>query len=310
MANILVICGPTASGKTSLALQVAEKLKTPVNILSADSRQIFKGLDIVTGKDIPTNLSSNIRIYGLDLVSPEENFNVSDYVNFARKIMTESVKNQTPLIIVGGTGLYLKAATSDYLNVNVAPDPLLREKLEKLNLEELQKSLLNVSPQRYHSLNESDIKNPRRLIRAIEITLGVPNFSYPTLPEGLKFFWVGLKTDMESQRDFIRQRVIERIRGGAIDEVRKLLDKFTDRAHPVHSSLGVADIIVLLDGKISEEELIERWVKAEVDYARRQMVWFKKQPGIIWYDKSKINLKLVDELVSILKNDKKETHHL
>ncbi len=295
---ILVICGATATGKTSLAISVAKSLisssspatagltpSTSVNILSADSRQIYRGLDIVTGKDIPEDLPPSINFFGLDLVEPNQSFNLSDYVQYSKKVIQESLSQKIPLIIVGGTGLYLKAITSDLLNVQVPPNQSLRSELEKLTLVELQNKLQEVNLEKYISLNNSDIHNPRRLIRAIEIACHSGTCNRVTVsPCHPSFSWVGLHQDKEVQKANIRQRVISRLNAGAIQEVEQLLKKYSEPKLPLFTSLGVREIIGYLHQKISRDELVELWTAAENDYARRQMVWFKRQPGIIWYD--------------------------
>lgn len=303
MKNILIICGPTASGKTSLALALAKKLvgahhdapvsSPSVHILSADSRQVYQGLDIVTGKDIPQDLPPGIKFFGLNIVNPSESFNLSDYVTYARQVMEDSLASKTPLIIVGGTGLYLQAITSSLLTVQVPPDQKLRTRLEKLDLATLKKQLAKMNPEKFSSLNNSDANNPRRLIRAIEITQSPSPKESPRqvllrgdslLESSHHFHWVGLKQDKEVQKKKIRQRVIDRLEHGAIQEVESLKQSFPHQEFSLFTSLGVKEIMCYLDQKITYDELLDLWSSAEIDYARRQMVWFKKQPGIIWYD--------------------------
>ena len=321
---ILVICGATATGKTSLALKVATEIislsslrgakrrgnltpSTSVNILSADSRQIYRGLDIVTGKDLPRDLPPMIRFFGLDLVEPNQPFSLLDYVRYAKKVIQESLDKDIPLIIVGGTGLYLKAITSDLLSVQVPPNQSLRSELEKLTLVELQNQLQEVNSEKYKSLNNSDVNNPRRLIRAIEISSANPSLrgGIPTWQSHSTstFLWIGLRQDKEVQKANIRQRVISRLNAGAIQEVEQLLKKYSEPKLPLFTSLGVREIIGYLHQKISRDELVELWTAAENDYARRQMVWFKKQPGIIWYDRSKINKSQTITLAELLKQN-------
>ncbi len=309
--TILVICGPTASGKTSLALSIAKELvgaihespvSTPiVNILSVDSRQIYQDLDILTGKDIPTELPPSIKVFGLNLIKADQVMNLADFVRYAHKVISNSIKENIRLIIVGGTGLYLKAVTSNLLDVNVPPNEKLRTKLEKLNTEELKKILLQSNPAKYHSLNNSDINNPRRLIRAIEIAkFKKPNrrgFIHETRNIDYHFSFLGLRPDKETQIKNIRDRVLDRLKNGALDEVKTLLKKYPNKNFPIFTSLGVSPIIDFLEKKISREELVNQWASAEIDYARRQMVWFKKQPEIIWYDKD--NQPLATELTKI-----------
>ncbi|KKU45570.1 MAG: tRNA dimethylallyltransferase [Microgenomates group bacterium GW2011_GWA2_46_7] len=276
-----------------------------VNILSADSRQVYKDLDIVTGKDMPTDLSPNIKFFGLDLVDPDKIFNLSDFKDYAQKVINDSVKQDISLIIVGGTGLYLKAITSDLLNVHVPANPSLRQELEKLDLPSLQSRLLALNPQKYESLNHSDLHNPRRLIRAIEIASSppiAPALSREGTGEGFMspptFQWIGLKQDKEVQKTKIHQRVLDRLDSGAIEEVENLMKKYPDYNLPIFTSLGVKEIVQYLKKDVSRDELIDHWTLSESDYARRQMVWFKKQPGIVWYDKDKVNMVLIKSLSS------------
>lgn len=297
--QIIVICGPTASGKTGLALQLAKELPR-ANILSVDSRQVYKSLDIVTGKDIPKNLPSEIKVFGHDLFNPDERANLADFLRYSQKIIQESKITKTPLIIVGGTGLYLKAITQNLSDVQIPPNLVLRQELERLSLAELQQYLERENPQKYLSLNRSDLMNPRRLIRYIEISK-----SKPKLPEiketdqDICFHWIGLLPDKNTQKESINNRVLERINDGAVDEVKNLLNKFSDKNLPIYTSLGVSQIIDFLEGKFSKEELIFHWTNAENDYARRQIVWFKKQPGIVWYDKSTDRNSLIIQLKKI-----------
>jgi tRNA dimethylallyltransferase len=295
--NILVICGPTASGKTGLALQLGKELPK-ANILSVDSRQVYKELDIITGKDIPKNLPKKISIFGHNLFNPDERANLADFVRYSQKIILDSKKSDTPLIIVGGTGLYLKAITQNLSNVEIPPNPKLRQKLEKLSLEKLQDKLKKENPNKFSSLNRSDFMNPRRLIRALEISASPLQPKVQSHP-AVSTTWIGLMPDKITLKENIRNRVLVRLKLGAIEEVKHLIKNFPNRKLTIYSSLGVSQIIDFLDKKIMKEELIETWTNAEADYARRQIVWFKKQPGIVWYDKDIDKLKLSKDLSKI-----------
>ena len=293
--NIYIICGPTASGKTGLALQIAKELPK-TNILSVDSRQAYKDLGIITGKDIPSDLSSKIVIYGHDIFNSNERANLADFVRYSQKIIKVSKKTNTPLIIVGGTGLYLKALTQNLSDITIPPNPILRQQLEKLSLKELQDLLQKENPQKFSSLNKSDFMNPRRLIRALEISVSKTKSSTtPTTPITLKdisFYWIGLMPDKKTLKTKIHYRVLERIKNGAINELKNLLSKYPDRNLPIYTSLGVSQILDYLDEKTTIEQLEEQWTNVEMDYARRQVVWFKKQVDIVWYDKDIDKIKL------------------
>ena len=301
--QIVIICGPTASGKTSLALQLAKELKK-VNILSVDSRQVYNDLDIITGKDIPNNLPKNIAIYGHNIFNPDERANLADFQRYSQAIIESSNTTHTPLIIVGGTGLYLKSLTQKLADVSVPPNPKLREKLEKLSLIELQETLRKTNPEKLNSLNHSDFMNPRRLIRYIEISQSKTKSKHDiSLQKEITFHWIGLLPEKETLKENIRNRVIARINSGAVGEVTSLQKWFPDNRLAIYTSLGVSQIIDFLAGKLTKKELIDAWTNAEVDYARRQIVWFKKQPSIVWYDKSTDRNLLINQLKNIyLKN--------
>lgn len=302
--SIIVICGPTASGKTGLALQLA-KVLPKANLLSVDSRQVYKSLDIITGKDIPKNLPQKIKVFGHDIFNPDERSNLADFVRYSQKIILESHQKNTPLIIVGGTGLYLKALTQNLSNVTIPPNPKLRKKIEKLSLKELQNLLQKENPKKFSSLNRSDSMNPRRLVRALEISAcpislkcKIYNVKY-TLPT---FHWIGLMPDKNTLKENIRARVLKRLDMGATEEVINLLKKYPDKNLPIYTSLGVPQIIDFIEEKITKEQLVDQWTNAETDYARRQVVWFKKQSNIVWYDKDIDKDSLLKKVVKIYKN--------
>lgn len=305
--HIVVICGPTASGKTSLALHLAKELPK-ANILSVDSRQVYQDLDIITGKDIPLNLPENIKIFGHDIFRSDERANLADFCRYSQKVINDSIATKTPLIIVGGTGLYLKAITQNLSDVLVPPNEELRKELEKLTTKELQDYLQKENPEKLAALNHSDFMNPRRLIRAIEISnyfschceeRSDVAISKKNQYSKISFHWIGLMPDKENIKNQIHKRVLDRIADGAIDEVKNLLTKYPNRNLPIYTSLGVSQIIAFLEGQVSNEELVETWTRSEVDYARRQTVWFKKQSGIVWYDKSTDRANLISQLKKI-----------
>ncbi|HOX96234.1 MAG TPA: tRNA (adenosine(37)-N6)-dimethylallyltransferase MiaA [Candidatus Woesebacteria bacterium] len=301
--HVVVICGTTASGKTTLALQLAKEL-TRANILSVDSRQAYRELDIVTGKDIPEDLPPEISFYGVNLFEPKETANIADFVRYSKKIIADSYKNNLPLIIVGGSGLYLKAITQDLSDISIPPNLKLRHKLEKLSLSSLQQELKKLNLKKYSSLNHSDVMNPRRLIRHIEISLtkNISNSKDEMSPNTI-FHWIGLSQTKEELQKNIHARVLGRLQQGAIVEVSNLLYRYPDHSLPIFSSLGVSQIKSYLEKKISLEELISIWTNAELDYARRQIVWFKKQSDIVWYDKNSDKIVLVADLKKIYTNN-------
>ncbi|HEX9008241.1 MAG TPA: tRNA (adenosine(37)-N6)-dimethylallyltransferase MiaA [Patescibacteria group bacterium] len=299
MQKVLIICGPTATGKTSLALKIA-KILGGASILSADSRQIYTGLDIVSGKDIPKDLDSSIRFFGINLFKPNQIANLSEYVGYARKVLKEEISENHPVIIVGGTGLYLKGLTEELSDIGVPNDLDLRDRLSSLSTASLQDELKKLDQNKFDSLNNSDKNNPRRLIRYIEIASNGDHKKILTSLPDVEFVWIGL-SPRANLAELIKDRVVERISHGAVDEVKKLLKNYPDTGLPIYSSLGVKELITFIDNKISDVDMIDLWTRSEINYSKRQMVWFKKQPNIIWYDESTDPKDLALKLAKIIK---------
>lgn len=293
---ITIICGPTASGKTALALRLAEvstKAGRPASIISADSRQIYQGLDIITGKDIPKGFvkkenfyeKDNLRLWGFDLLSPDEVYNASDFSTLTRKIISEESKQGRTVFVVGGTGFYLKSLTRPESLAQIPPNETLRKNLEKLSIGKLQQKLNSLDPQRLLQMNQSDINNPRRLIRAIEVSLSPPFPPSSSFPQSLKFSWIGLKISLDDLRPRIQKRILSRLDHGAVSEVQNLLASYPNQNLPIYTSLGIKPIIRFLNQEIDRPTLINTWFTDEMNYAKRQLTWFKKQPEIVWYDR-------------------------
>ena len=310
---IKIICGPTASGKTALALRLAEvstKAGRPASIISADSRQIYQGLDIITGKDIPKGFvkkenfyeKDNLRLWGLDLLSPDEVYNAADFSALTRKIIFEESRQGRAIFIVGGTGFYLKSLTEPDTLAKIPPNEALRRHLEELSLEKLQQKLRDLDSKRFISMNQSDVNNPRRLIRAIEIASSLSlrgvrdeaiytNTGSPrsSRDDTLSFSWLGIRIPLVKLRERIERRVHDRLDHGAVAEVENLLKNYPDQNLPVYTTLGVKPILRYLAGEISRAQARQLWTTEEVRYAKRQLTWFAKQPSIIWYDQDRIS---------------------
>lgn len=272
--KFVILAGPTATGKTNLAVQLSRQF--PLTLISADSRQVYRQADIVTGKDQP----EEVEIHCLNLCRPNETVSISLWFQCARRSAHQAWQANHLPFFVGGTGFYLKALTSNIETMTIPPNYQLRKKLSQLNLSQLQSKLKQLNPHKYFQLNHSDKLNPRRLIRAIEISLASPTqtFSNPFLSASYLYF---VLTPPPNYRQLIRQRVIQRLEAGAIVETQRLLDQYSSST-PVFQSLGYPLIIQYLEGKLNRHQLIEAWTQAEFAYAKRQLVWFKKQPSTIW----------------------------
>ena len=305
MNKLLVICGPTATGKTALALSLAKKLApgSGSELISADSRQVYKGMDIGTGKDLPPNTKykilktklggyykvSGVRIWGYDLVDPKEEFSVALYIKVANKIIDEIWKQGKLPILVGGTGLYIKGVIDGIETVGVKKSFRLRKSLEDKNIEELYGILAQLDPVKAASLNRSDRKNPRRLVRAIEIAqskiVKVKKESKAVIHDDV--LMIGLKADKKFLDEKIEKRVDRRLSGGFESEVQKLLNAGVSWNFQSMSSLGYRQMRDYFKGKASKDEAIKRWKSEEKKYAKRQMTWFKRDKRINWFDVGK-----------------------
>ena len=289
--KVLIIVGPTASGKTALALRLAEasaKAGKFTSIISADSRQVYRGLDVLTGKDIPPEKAS-LHLFGLDLIDPDQIMNAGQYSAYARAILAKEIKAGRQVIVVGGTGFYLKALTQPAALAGVGPDEKLRQELNRLPVRELQHRLKEIDAKRLAAMNQSDVANPRRLIRAIEVALSPVNQPQkPHLGGVIDFYWLGLRLPLAVLRERITARVEARL-DAAVTEVQDLAAAYPDRSLPIYTSLGVRPILRFLDGEISRAQARQLWTTEEVRYAKRQLTWFAKQPSIIWYDQDRIS---------------------
>lgn len=266
--RVLVIVGPTASGKSSLAVRLAKKFES--EIISADSRQVYKGLNIGTGK-ITKKEMQGIPHHLLSIADPKKQFSVADYKKLAREKLN---KIKFP-IVVGGTGFYIDALVGKTNFADVPPDKKLRKKLSEKSAEELFKILKEKDPRRG---NDIDRHNKIRLIRALEIiqALGrVPPILKFSRTSEYKFIYIGLRPNDLDKR--IYKRLGKRI-PGIIQETKKLPFK---RAYELGLEYRYATLY--LKKKLSKKEMVEKLYTAIRQYARRQMTWFKRNKEIKWF---------------------------
>lgn len=280
MKKLLIISGPTASGKTSLAFFLAKKFSG--ELISADSRQVYKGMDVVTGKEI----NKDVKTWLLDVVDPNQPFTVADYYQLAWKVTKDIWHRKKLPILVGGTGFYIKAVIDGVGTMGIEPDFDLRQELDQLTVEELGKRLQKVDKKRWERMNVSDRKNPRRLTRALEVAKTVKMDHLNTvqyLSKNFDVLWLGLRASFTVLYKRIDQRVDERLHLGAVEETKRLAKKFGWDV-PSMTGQGYRELRGFVEGQISLEEAAQRWKFAEHEYARKQMTWFKKEKRIVWFD--------------------------
>lgn len=285
MKKVICIVGPTGVGKTELALFLAKKLNG--TLISADSIHVFKGLDIISGKDKPEKKALTPLL--LDILPPTKSFSAFEFTTEARKKITEIFEKQKTPIIVGGTGLYIKALT-DGLDENVMPNMKLRLQLEKLSIEKLQKMLSKLDKKKFDSLNKSDTQNPRRLIRSIEISSSQSPITNHQLPK-LAPITIGLYASTEVLKQRIDERVQKRIAQGALKEAEVLYNNYAKLTPQVKNANGYKQLFAYFSDEVSLDEAIYRWKVAEHRHAKNQMTWFRKYGNVVWFDIEKNHYK-------------------
>lgn len=288
---IISIVGPTAVGKTSFALQAAEALITQkkytgVDLISADSRQVYKGLEIVSGADLPENLPSEIRIHGVSMIAPDQEWSVSHFQQYAQPIINKSLANNRLSIIVGGTGLYHDRLFETDPQLHIGPNEEVRTKAKKMSVEKLQAWLHELNAEKLAEMNNSDRNNPRRLVRAIEIAVATLNSKLPSFEKSANHTYVGLQDDLANIEHKIALRVTDRFEHGALEEVKGLVKKYSDWSLPAFSATGVKEVASYLNKETSREECLKAWTLREFQYAKRQLTWYRQKP-VQWFEISK-----------------------
>ena len=296
MIKGLVIAGPTGVGKTDLSIKLAKLLDA--DIISADSAQIYKGMDIGTAK-ITAEEMQGVKHYMLDVVEPIKKYSVGDYQTAVDTILNEKEKENKNIILTGGTGLYIGSITEGLSDLP-AGDPILREELLKLDSEELYKKLMELDPQAAQDIH---INNRRRVERAVEVCLLTGDKFSVLSKKNIKnnnynFLKVALERDREYLYERINLRVDIMLQKGLEQEVRALYEKYGENLRKINI-IGYTELIEYFNGKVTYEEAVENIKRNSRRYAKRQFTWFKNDPSYIWFDLDKLS---EDEIInSIMK---------
>jgi tRNA dimethylallyltransferase len=300
---LLVILGPTASGKTALAAKLAFACRG--EIISADSRQVYRDMNLGTGKDYDDYVVDGNKVphHLIDIISPGEKYNVFEYQRDFLNVFNEiNARNRLP-VLCGGSGLYIDAVIRKYNLVQVPINSELRQTLADKNMEEL--TLILAGLKKLH--NKTDIIERKRLIRAIEIESYQQNFGKP-VEQGIALHPVffGLQTDVNIRRRKITERLHARLKAGMIDEVKNLLDTGLSPEQLIYYGLEYKFITQYLLGTIGYEEMIRFLNIAIHQFAKRQMTWFRKMEKegtlIHWLDATLPTEKNLEIILSILRN--------
>lgn len=279
-SKIVIITGPTATGKSDFAVECA--LEYNGEIISADSRQVYKGLDIGTGK-ITEEEMKGIPHHLLDVVDPKKQFNVEEYKVLAQRVIKDILKRKKLPIICGGTGFYIDAVVNDISYPDVPHDEKLRERFSKRNVEEVFNELEKLDKKFAIRLNNSEKNNRQRLIRFIEIAKALGKVTKPIKNKSpYNVTWIGLHFPASKMKERIHNRLIMRMEMGMIDEVKKLHENGLSWKRMEELGLEYRYISRYLRHLISKEEMLIRLEKEIEHYAKRQMVWFKRNKKIDW----------------------------
>lgn len=308
MNKIIIIAGPTASGKSAVSAELAKMLNT--EIISADSMQIYKGFDIGTAKITEAEMKG-VKHHLIDIVPPEKNYSVNDYTSDAKKIIKElHLKNKIP-IISGGTGLYINSLIYNFDLKEHDSDPKLRLELEELYKKRGGEYLLGI-------LKEFDPKtadrlhpnNYRRIIRAIEIykvsgvTMTEQIEKTKNAPKEYDVSFFVLNTDRERLYDRINKRVDKMFQLGLYEEVKNLLESGIPENATSMQAIGYKELRGVVNGTMSQEDAAEIIKQESRKYAKRQLTWFRRNENALWIDTANYDdnpLKIAEHIYRILK---------
>ncbi len=301
--KVIVIAGPTASGKTSLSIELAKQING--EIVSADSMQIYKDMNIGTAKPTPEEMQ-NIKHYMIDFVSPEERYSVSQYKKDALSCIDKIIKKGKTPIVVGGTGLYIDSLIYGIEFQEIQIDLKYREELNKMaeegKLQELYDKACKIDPEAMKIISPNDKK---RIIRVLEIykqtgkTKTQQNIESRQNEVPYEYIVFAINMDRAKLYDRINKRVDIMIDNGLIDEVRKLVKKY-DNIQTAMQSLGYKEVVQYFNKELTKEEMIDKIKMESRRYAKRQLTWFRKNKNIIWMDGLKPQQDNIKEIMNYL----------
>ncbi len=284
---LIVLAGTTASGKTALSLELAEALRSrgiASEIVSADSRQVYRGMDIGTAKATAEE-RDRVPHHCLDLVDPDAAFSVSDYCGAAATSLVGIADRGAVALLVGGTGFYLRAVgrgiAVDELPWDAAVRADVDAALQRDGLPALVDELRRLAPTRAAAV---DLRNPRRVVRAVEIARLRGDAPLPE-PRGYgrPVLWLGLNVEPPVLRERIRARARAQFDAGLVDETRGLLERFNPEL-PSFSGIGYAEARAFIEGRLDWEAAVSEDARRNILFARRQATWFRREPDVAWFD--------------------------
>lgn len=281
--KIIVIAGPTASGKTSLSIKLAKACNG--EIISADSRQIYKTLDIGTGK-VTKEEMAGVPHHLIDIVDPDETYNADDFKRDASQAITDITSRGNVPIIAGGTFFYVDTLLGRITSPNIPPNPALREKLEAMSAEELYNELRERDQRR---ASEMDPQNKRRLVRALEIVSAIGKVPVIPTDEPYKVLTIGIKREKEELRQRFKKRALEWLEAGFMNEIKNLLASGISEEQLQEIGFEYTLAVELYREEITQEEFLQKFVEKNWQYAKRQLAWLKREESIQWVESTDVH---------------------
>lgn len=278
MNKVIAIVGATASGKSAYAVELAKNIDG--EIVSADSRLVYKGMDIGTAKPTVEEMQG-IPHYMIDIVDPEYNYSAGLYVQNA-KVCIENIlaKGKTP-IVTGGTGLYFRVLLENYALPDIRPDYELREKLSAMDCDDLLDILMKLDEKAGNLVERNDKKKLIRYIEVVKLTGKPLHLARGTKNSEFDVEWIGLNFPREELYERINKRVDIMVEQGLVEETKRLFAKH-GRIPNITDTIGYREIISYLDGELSLEEAKDKLKQNTRNYAKRQLTWFRKNEAIKW----------------------------
>lgn len=291
--KVIAVVGPTGSGKSALATDLA--LKFEGEIISADSRQVYKGLNISSGKTEPQEMRG-VAHYLINIAALKEDFSLASYLRLARKKVAEILNRGKLPIVVGGTGLYITSLLEGYEVPEVPPNSELRKKLQKLPLGKLQDAYHALDPEGFKKI---DTANPRRLIRAIEVVTAtkLPFFNLQAKAKAFDYLMLGIEIPWEQLKDKIKRRLFDRYNKGMLQEIKDLLVQGVPEEKLRSLGLEQKWMLNIIAGA-KEKEALDELLKEEIAYAKRQLTWWRKKP-VVWVKDLKDAKKEVEKFLGV-----------
>lgn len=279
--RVLIILGPTATGKTSLSIELAKKFNG--EIISADSRQVYRGMDLGTGK-VTKKEMQEVPHYLLDVASPKKSFSAAQYAKLAEKAVRDIISRGKLPIVCGGTGFYIDALLYGDLFPDVPPNAALRAKLAGKTAGKLFTILKKLDPKRAKTI---DTHNPVRLVRAIEIATALGSVPKPKKQLRYETCMLGLDMDDDTLKKRILERIHERMKAGMLKEAERLHREGLSWKRMRELGLEYRNMANLLTGKTPKETFEERLAQDIWHYVKHQRTWFRRNKAAVWLDPTK-----------------------